>query len=952
MKTILPLLFVLIFSPLRGDIFRILPTEPPVSEMLLKGDYRSAAPNTHRPGEIFTSYWDGRIDRLLPNGKSIEVLSGTPLVSMTARGGKFKGQVFGVGEDGGVYLLFWSGADKSWQLRLLVEGEYVAIARLPMGEWVDDGASFAVARKDGGIDRIHWVSSGWTASRFVESEHRFKALAPNLQDSGLIALRADGKLETVSSAGDHEIITSAGAIPAQAIATSIDAGATTIYAAKEGGGIVRLSKTSESEWMVRPWLNNGAEYDALFGVGDGEGFEGLYAIARYDKGNLPASLPSLPDFIFGVNQYAVGPPEKEGKNWPLTDADVEYLKSLGCNTIRFPLYPGEVGIDEKEFLAWGEGGSFSPESLGEPDWRSLDAVIEFMIKHQLTPAICPSPELRGDWSSKTWMSLHVPEHADRALWFTKLVVDHVTEKFGDQVIYGWYENWWWNSYKHEQSLRFPEAFKFKIEEMYKGDISSLNENWESSYVSFDEIEVPTVMEDGVVAPAAINSRRTYDLRKAIDLMHRDHLSALNAYIKDTAPGAWWGGGCLLNSIGGLADIRSVPKPRTNATMRTAAETGDFLSADLYSDGLEYYSHYRTLSKFAHVADGKLFIAEVPGVKPRAFELVADVGGPSIGAAAWVGKEDTWGLIKWDGTKRIENGLKWKKLHDTYDAQRARFAFYRPGEIHVYFPEETLNYSISDLNFIDAYQHICDFMMPGELELVLTDELVSVPGDAPIYVLERTLPLQAIEILESMGDRVVCPHDFFIDENGKVHPRNGIAYDQLYDRLRKDPGGSKLMDVFLRVEERARNLAFSTEGASIATQTALADKNVVLPGRRNLLTNLIDGSIYDGVTFADSNQTEEVIIDLGGTRIIDGAFVDFSRGNGTLVAGSRLPPRVVISASADGVIFEQIAEISGDQINYRSRIRFQATPATHVRFDFGTNEGEAGLRLVELGVLGE
>lgn len=42
------------------------------------------------------------------------------------------------------------------------------------------------------------------------------------------------------------------------------------------------------------------------------------------------------------------------------------------------------------------------------------------------------------------------------------------------------------------------------------------------------------------------------------------------------------------------------------------------------------------------------LPEVPGVKPRSFKLVADVGGPSAGAMAWVGKEDLWGLMDKDG----------------------------------------------------------------------------------------------------------------------------------------------------------------------------------------------------------------------------------------------------------------------------------------------------------------
>ena len=157
------------------------------------------------------------------------------------------------------------------------------------------------------------------------------------------------------------------------------------------------------------------------------------------------ALPKIPEPLFGVNQYNVGLPEDQARYWPLNDEDAVYLKSLGCNSNRFPLFPSEVGIDEKLFLTWPEDGSFDPTALGTPDWRSLDAVMDWMIDHQFTPNVCPSPEVRGDWTTKAWMSLHVPENAERSVWFTKIVVDHLTEKYGDQVIYGWYENWWWNS---------------------------------------------------------------------------------------------------------------------------------------------------------------------------------------------------------------------------------------------------------------------------------------------------------------------------------------------------------------------------------------------------------------------------------------------------------------------------------------------------------------------------
>ena len=86
--------------------------------------------------------------------------------------------------------------------------------------------------------------------------------------------------------------------------------------------------------------------------------------------------------------------------------------------------------------------------------------------------------------------------------------------------------------------------------MYHGDLAALNSAWKASYPSFEEVDVPPLLTtSNVVDPLAINSRRTFDLRKATDLMQRDVLTELHAYIQRKAPGSKWIGGCLLNSIG-------------------------------------------------------------------------------------------------------------------------------------------------------------------------------------------------------------------------------------------------------------------------------------------------------------------------------------------------------------------------------------------------------------------
>lgn len=663
-----------------------------------------------------------------------------------------------------------------------------------------------------------------------------------------------------------------------------------------------------------------------------------------------ADLPPIPSVLFGVNQYNVGPPELLARHWPLTDDDAAYLRSLGCNAIRFPLYPSEIGIDERALMAWQPDGGFDPSALGPPDWRSLDAVMDWMVAHQFTPNVCPSPEVKGDWPTKAWMSLHVPENAERTVWLTRLVVDHLTEKYGDRIVYGWYESWWWNTHKHEGSVRFPSAFRAKLSTMYDGSIEALNREWETAYRSFDEVETPRLMRDGAVDPDAINSRRTFDLRQAMDLMQRDVLSELRAYIRERAPGALWAGGCLLNHLGSLADIRSATVPSCGPGMRTAAMTSDLLSADLYSDSLEYYPQYRTLSKAAASAGSRLWIAETPGVKPRSFELVGDVGGPSAGAMAWCGREDVWGLIAGDGERRVENGLAWQRLGQRYRSDPDRFARYTPGSVRVYFPEETLHYTVSALNHLDAYLHLGDHMSPEDLEPVLTDELAELPADARLFVLERTLPLRAIELLEALGGRVVTPHASFLDENGREHPRRQPVRDFFTD-LEALPEADMLRDAFLRVEEKTDCVSFWFEGARIGSPSALAPRNDVLPDRPNRLTNLIDGSYNDGITFADISQEETVTVALGAPRMVRGAFGDYFEGDGQQIPASRIPEAVVVSVSLDGVEFRPVATLSGAGVTSRSRIRFEAVPATHVRFDFGLSDGR-GLRLVELGVVGE
>ena len=665
------------------------------------------------------------------------------------------------------------------------------------------------------------------------------------------------------------------------------------------------------------------------------------------------TLPPIPKLMFGVNQYSVGPPADLAKHWPLTDAEAVYLRSMGCNTIKFPLYPAEVGLDEKKLMLWNTGDKF--DALGvdswKPDWRSLDALLDWMVQHRITPYVCPVAEVSGDWSTKAWMSLHVPEQARRTVWYTNLVVDHVTAKYGDNVIYGWYENWFWNSYKHEKSAEFPAAFRTMLSKMYSGRIARLNDAWKTEYKSFGEVEVPKLMVNNEIPEEAINSIRAYDLRRAMDLMQRDVLMGIKQHISKVAPKAVWAGGCMLNELGGMTDIRSCGVPRCTATMRTCAATSDIVSADLYSPKFLYYSYYRTLAKICAVEGKRFSVVEAAATKPETFGWIADIGGPTAGTLAWSGKEDAYGFIKWDGTRREENARRFRELRDKVESDPERYQEYKPGHIRVYFPEETYYYTISSRNSMDAYQHICDNMTPEELEPVLTDELAKLPAGSLIYVLERTLPLKAIKALNQLGDRVVCPHTYFIDESGATHPRMFVDKD-FYARLLSTPDGSKLLDAFQRVEEKENNVSYRFYGATISSRSELAAVNVVIPGRENTLSQLIDGSINEGITFADKAQKESVTLSLPSSKEIYGAFVQFYEGDGQDVGASALPKEIVVSTSMDGVNYSEVARLSGSDVTMRPHIRFKPVLARHIVIDFGENTRNSGLRIEELGAVGQ
>jgi hypothetical protein len=663
-------------------------------------------------------------------------------------------------------------------------------------------------------------------------------------------------------------------------------------------------------------------------------------------------FPALPKLIFGVNQYNVGPPELLGQHWPLKGDEIERLKVLGVNTIRFPLYPAEVGLAPALFDLFQGGQSWDAAALEKAglDWRSLDAILDLLAEHGITPYISPAAENGKDWTSKAWMRLHIPEEAEKTIWFTRVVAEHVQNRYGGNVIYGWFEDWFWNTGGHERSPRFPEAWRQAMRRMYADDLPALNRNWATNHASFAVLPLPVLWEpERGVPDAAFASRQTYDLRRSVDGMQRERLEEMRRELKRVSPGAVWAGGCICNELGGWLDTRSTKPVKTNASIRTHAATSDFLTADTYAPAGQYAFYYRTLAKIAHSVGKGYLVAEVSAVQPEAFAAIAAAGGPLAGVLAWVGKEDTFGFFKMDGTFREENAAAFGRLYQRLTDPARPVDQYVPGRVHVYLPEETLEYAITRTSFMDAYFHICDALPPQDLEPVLTDDLATLPADVPLFVLEQVLPRRAIAELSRLGARVICPHRFFIDENGQRVERESGAGD-FYAGLMQAPGGAALVEAFARVWEKANNLADVTRGGTAQVQGKLAERNVVISGRPNLPANLVDGSIFEGVTFADERQEERVDLVLGREETVACAFIElFDGSEAERIAGSRVPALVRVSVAADQGELREVAAtqtVSGPRL----RLTFAPTSARRVRFDFGTNDAASGMRIVEMGVL--
>ncbi|HSV74856.1 MAG TPA: hypothetical protein VLH79_13940, partial [Chthonomonadales bacterium] len=683
------------------------------------------------------------------------------------------------------------------------------------------------------------------------------------------------------------------------------------------------------------------------------------ALASAAAGLAPATaaarqaFPPLPRLVIGINQYNVGHPHDLGRYWPPTDAELERLRAdIGLNVVRFPLYPWELGFDGEWLCTWKPGDVFDPAEADRRglDWRSLDTILGQIARLRMTPYICPVAEGRT-WPTKQWMNLHLPESYARTAWFTRRVVEHVQKLYGDRVIYGWYENWYWNTGTslERADQRFLQDWRRTLAGLYGGRIGALNRAWGASYRTFDEVALPVLFRDGNVPEDAYDSRRTYDLRLAVDLIHRRNLASIRDAVKAISPGAVFAGGSLCNELGGLYDTRSVRPVRLNGTIRTHAVVCDVVASSVYGRPAFLRANHRTVAKIADSQRRRMLTAEVSAARPEALQAIADTGGPTWGVCVWAGKEDAHGLIAFDGTRREYRIRAADGLRKAYEAEPERYARYRRGRILVYFPEETWNYSITRLNHAEAYDHLYDDLPPEQIEPVLTAELRSLPRNAPILVLEKTLPAVAIAELNRRGRHVICPHRRFVDESGRVRPRPAPLQD-FRAQLRAVRDGGRLLDACLRVVEKEGNLAYRWLGAVVRSASRLAEKNLVLQDRPNTLGNLIDGSVFDGVTLADAQQREVIDIELPRMTTLAGAFVQLYAGDGQFVGPSRVPERWRVLVSEDGASFRQVAETtSGGRL--RLRASFAPCEARVARLDLGENASGPGLRIVETGLLG-
>lgn len=660
------------------------------------------------------------------------------------------------------------------------------------------------------------------------------------------------------------------------------------------------------------------------------------------------AFPPISDLFIGANQgWSANPAtvtDPAAPSWELTDADLQILKEAGVNTLRFPVYPESLGLGKGNSLfTWQAGATWDAAAANRlpVDWRLLDAILEQLSRHGLTPYICPHPY------PAQWQTIYIPEDAERVLWYTELIIRHVQERFGGNVIYGWYENIWRNSLepwgsgpmRHNFSSRFLEQWRARLSSMYDGDIAALNRYWQTSYATFSEVELPDLGTPMNVPVTAYANRKTYDLRLAVDLMSRDVLTDWRTHLKQIAPGALWAGACQ-HGFYGMHDTLHGHQPKCNWSIATHARTGDFLAADCYEREGPLGVFWRTVAKIADREGTRFAAVEINGARPQGFEVISNVGGPIRGALIWDARSADFGLIAADGTPHEDRLAALQKLATALTNQASNQ--YRPGRVYVYYPEETYEYICLRRSHLDAYERICDQLSPADLEPVLTDELGKLPPDVPIFVLEKHLPRRAINALNKLGRRVVSPHRVFIDENGKTIARAWRPYN-FYTKLTSCADGPALLDAFQRIEEKERSIGTLDDGAN-----ATCNSDFKAEYGDFGINNLIDGDpVASRIMFADKQQPEVIDIHLSQPTSIAGAFLETA-----IEDPGRTPAQVKVLVTIDGITWNQVAlaTLATDIKTDRIHLRFPAVTASAVRFDLGASTDATGSRIMEIGVL--
>jgi hypothetical protein len=646
------------------------------------------------------------------------------------------------------------------------------------------------------------------------------------------------------------------------------------------------------------------------------------------------AFPPIPELILGVN---AGTAELD-----LTDEDLSRLKAIGVNTVRFTVYPELIGVPRSAFSWTAEEYAFDPDEAGrEIDWSRLDAFLQLLAAHELTPYVCPHP------FPAQWQTIYLPEDAERVFWYSRVIVEHIHRTAGDRVLYGWYENIWRNSLKpwgsgrfsHHASPTFPELWRNTLRRLYQNDLGRLRRAWSVDAASFDELSIPDLGTPDDVPAGIYGTRGAYDLRLVTDILSRSRLRAWRREMRSLAPGALWAGACQ-HGFYGMHDTCYGHQPKCNWSLRTHAQTGDMLAADTYVHGNQLGVFYRTVAKTAASENTDFLIAELNAAHPQQYDLIPRIGGPLRGVLVWCAKDaGGFGLLAEDGTPRPDRLDPLAALFAELESRADSLRSYSPGKVRVYYPEETYEYACLRRNHLDAYERVCETMPPEDLEPVLTPELETLPDDAVVFVLEKHLPSTAIRALERMGDRVVSWHTAFINENGTPVQRSTVP-DDFRGRLRQCPGGAGLLEAFSRVEEKERNVAHLDLGTEVETS---AEYKAEYGG--NGLGNVIDGdAVASRVMFADTPQDQYIDVTLDREYDVYGAFVETAFED-----PGRTPGRMLILVDDHEGGWREIAaatEISGDRI----RVRFEAATTRRLRFDLGADG--PGERIMELGVLAQ